>query len=80
MYAMFGGRVLMCFMGKSATASSKVMYDGPWTRFRTSARTMSFFTPCVFFFMAPPRSDTTRGNRGGKPLYLVPPLRQDRPA
>src|SRR5712691_305079 len=41
-YGTFGGRVLMCSMGKLATASSKVMYDGPWTRFRTSARTASF--------------------------------------
>ena len=41
MYVTFGGRVLMCFIGKSATTSSNVMYDGPWTRFRTSARTAS---------------------------------------
>src|SRR6185503_9156512 len=42
-YVTFRGRLLMCFIGKSATTSSKVMYDGPWTRFRTSARTASFF-------------------------------------
>ena len=40
----FGGRVLTCFIGKSATTSSNVMYDGPWTRFRTSVRTASPFS------------------------------------